>query len=987
MMKKIGLVTLVLAFCYSCSTKNPVLNGESQYETFNPDGVPFVVADSLWDVDMRGNHRAVVHVAQDSSAVQVYLPWRRADLRANEKQILVEEASTGDLIDKVDISYLNNESGLIQFDSKGQGNYYIYYLPYKFRKGWDDARYYVWDDYLKLADTPDSINHNPSGSTMNQAKVLRFESRTKFDYLTSMGLIATQKETDSIKQISQKDLIVFTEDRAFPIRLTKHLPAKWAKQIPSSDFTGQASKNEYYVWQYGIWAADNDLQDIKIEFSDLINGSNVIKAQDITCFNLEGINWNGDSLHLTVNIPKGKLQAMWCGVQIPENATTGLYKGKVNISANNIIPQSYDVEIHVDDTYLADKGDSELWRHSRLRWLNSTIGADNKVVSPYDSIRVTDNQIYATEKNVKLAPDGLLSSIKVGNNEVLQYPIELIVESNSERLNFNPACTPVKSLGEGQASWSAQGSAKGVKYTCEAIMEYDGYINFKIHISSDHQVKLKDIQLKTGYMPSSSEYFMGLGFAGGFNPQKYTWDWKGPWDSYWIGSDKSGLHVEFRGGKYHGPLLNDYKPAPPTSWYNAGKGKIQLENNEVIASVGDTTLDSKGIDLEFALLITPVKPVNTKKHFNERYFHAESSDFNKAAAEGANIANIHHSRKLNPVINYPFIVRDSLIEFINEQHQSDRKVKLYYTIRELSNYVKEIHALKSLNHEIFAEGVGYGTPWHMEHLIEDYRPAWYTELPGQEADAALVLSGFSRWINYYLEGLRWMFENYQIDGIYMDDVSFDRTVMKRIRRIITKYRPDAIIDLHSNTDYSRGPANQYTDFFPYLDRLWFGEHFWYDKMTPDQWFVQFSGIPFGQMSEMLQDGGNRYLGMVYGATARHSYGQYSPAPVWKLWSDFGIDDAKMLGYWDINSPVKTDQNNVKVTAYVKSDKILLSLGNFDTINHKVKLKIDWSKLGLDKTNVKIIAPYIEDFQENRIYNLDDDFEIETKKGLLLEIKY
>lgn len=95
----------------------------------------------------------------------------------------------------------------------------------------------------------------------------------------------------------------------------------------------------------------------------------------------------------------------------------------------------------------------------------------------------------------------------------------------------------------------------------------------------------------------------------------------------------------------------------------------------------------------------------------------------------------------------------------------------------------------------------------------------------------------------------------------------------------------------------------------------------------------------------------------------------------------------MLGYWDINSPVKTDQNNVKVTAYVKSDKILLSLGNFDTINHKVKLKIDWSKLGLDKTNVKIIAPYIEDFQENRIYNLDDDFEIETKKGLLLEIKY
>lgn len=79
-------------------------------------------------------------------------------------------------------------------------------------------------------------------------------------------------------------------------------------------------------------------------------------------------------------------------------------------------------------------------------------------------------------------------------------------------------------------------------------------------------------------------------------------------------------------------------------------------------------------------------------------------------------------------------------------------MKLYYTIRELTNYATEIYALKSLNHEIFVAGVGYGLPWHCEHLIDDYKAAWYTELPGQHSDAALVLNGFSRWINYYLEG-------------------------------------------------------------------------------------------------------------------------------------------------------------------------------------------------------------------------------------------
>ena len=121
--------------------------------------------------------------------------------------------------------------------------------------------------------------------------------------------------------------------------------------------------------------------------------------------------------------------------------------------------------------------------------------------------------------------------------------------------------------------------------------------------------------------------------------------------------------------------------------------------------------------------------MNSAKHFSERYYHAPHTGFDKAAEEGANIVNIHHAQKLNPVINYPFIVQDSLKAFIKHEHEFGRKVKLYYTIRELTNYTTEIYALKSLNHEILAGGVGYGLPWHCEHLIDDYRPAWYTELP------------------------------------------------------------------------------------------------------------------------------------------------------------------------------------------------------------------------------------------------------------------
>ena len=306
-------------------------------------------------------------------------------------------------------------------------------------------------------------------------------------------------------------------------------------------------------------------------------------------------------------------------------------------------------------------------------------------------------------------------------------------------------------------------------------------------------------------------------------------------------------------------------------------------------------------------------------------------------------------------------------------------------MRELSNYAYEIYALKSLGHEILAGGVGYGTPWHHEHLIDDYAPAWYSELPNHTADAALVMTSFSRWINYYLEGLRYMFDNYGIDGIYMDDVSFDRPVMKRMRRIMDAHHPEALIDLHSHRDYSNGPAQQYTGFFPYIDRLWFGEGFSYVKMTPDEWFVTFSGIPFGLTSDMLEQGGNPWLGMVYGATSRHSAG-FNPAPMWKLWREWGIDSSKMIGYWDDKPVVECSHPEVKATAFVKDDGLLIAVGNFSWKKQNVTLKIDWEALGLKEQEVEIYMPEIEEFQSAQKLTPTSRISIDVKRGVVVLVK-
>lgn len=986
-------VFIVFSSCQSSGRKTEGYDGESLYESYAPDGVPWVVAEQPWVADMHGNHRVVVEVeGEKTKTVLAELMWRRPDLRPETKKILVEDATTGATIKNVLVEELTAEKGSIVFETTPSKKYYIYYLPYKYRKGWNDARYgEPWNDYLVPEYDAEQtwLAKLPADKTkLPKASIKRFESRSKFDAFTPMGTIATKEETSKLRDKHSENPVLFVEDRAFPIRLKDQLPVRWIETGASSDFKGAALRNEYYVWQVGVWAAHNDLQNVKLTFSDFKNGDDIIKHEEFTCFNQEGTNWDGNPITFNVDVSKDKVQALWCGVQIPDNAKPGKYRGTVTLTANNTSAQDIAVEINVKNMTLADKGDGELWRHARLRWLNSTIGEDNLPVEPYDAMTVEGNKIGATGKLLKINNNGLPQAITIKSYEVLAAPMNFVVETKKGQVIFNGDNLKISKEADGLVKWESASVQEGIKFNCLAYMEYDGYIRYNLKVSSSTDIAINDIKLVTEYSSYASEYFMGVGFKGGYRPITHAWDWKGPWDSYWMGNAKAGLHVEYRGGTYHGPLINDYKPDPSPVWSNAGKGKIEVSgakglNARVVASTGSTVLSSEDKDFEFALLITPMKELNPSKHFSERYYHADSKGFDEAAKEGANIANIHHAQSLNPMINYPFVVQDSLIQFIQKEHKENRKVKIYYTIRELTNYVEEIYALRSLNNEIFADGVGYGLPWHCEHLIDNYRPAWYTELPNETSDAALVLSGFSRWINYYLEGLRWMYDNYDLDGIYMDDVSFDRTVMKRMRKISSKYKPTALVDLHSNTDYSIGPMNQYADFFPYVDRLWFGEHFKYDQMTTDEWFVTFSGIPFGQMSEMLQDGGNRFLGMVYGTTARHSYGEFSPAPVWKLWKEFGIQNAKMLGYWDDKCPVRTSQLNVKATAYVQKDQVLIALGNFDSSDKTINLNIDWKALGMKQSEYELTAPAVENFQEAKTFAFNEPIAVKSKGGMLL----
>jgi hypothetical protein len=173
-----------------------------------------------------------------------------------------------------------------------------------------------------------------------------------------------------------------------------------------------------------------------------------------------------------------------------------------------------------------------------------------------------------------------------------------------------------------------------------------------------------------------------------------------------------------------------------------------------------------------------------------------------------------------------------------------------------------------------------------------------------------------------------------------------------------------VIDLHSANQFNKNDgfinsAMLYMEHFPYMSRLWFGEYFDYGQ-PDDYWMTEVSGLPFGLMGEMLQDGGHPYRGLLFGMTSR-LYGTTDPRPVWALMNDFGIAESRMRGYWLKDTPVRTGNPRVLATTYVRPNLALIALASWSDRDETVALDLNLPALGLSGP-VRVYAPAVPGLQ-------------------------
>lgn len=972
--------------------------------------VKYTDGNDSWNPNLLGNHRVIVNFSGTGNIAKTTIEWRRRDEKPELKKVIVQDAAGKEVLN-VKTENINRENGTIYFEPiSGKGTYYVYYMPYID----EGTANYPKGIYAKAENKADAqwISKIKTGLKDN-CTVTEIQSINAFNSFYPMEIIATAAETSAIiAKNSGSTFLVFPEDRLHSIRMKNDLPQRWIEKGVQNNFSDTAKKGEYLAFQLGVYAL-TDLKNVKISFTNLVSATGAtIEGKDISCINTDGTKYDGTPFTNTVSVSKGKIQAMWCGIDVPQTAAAGNYTGKATVTADGK-STAITLQITVTNEVTKNGGIDSPEKMTRLKWLNSTLAQENTVIAPYTPLVVKDAEISLLGRKVVLGTNGFptqiqtfftpeMTTVTTKANDILSAPItfHFVDATGKESLQWKNNGLKFTKKEAGTVAWESTSTSKSVQMDVNAAIEFDGFLHYTVKVTALEDASFNDINFQLPMQPTSAKYMMGLGQKGGDRPASFDWKWDVAHknqDGAWIGAVNSGLQFSLRDEKYSRPLnTNFYLQKPlllPTSWGNENKGGITITPNQksVLVNAYSGARNMKKGDVlyyNFTLLITPFHTINTDFQWDNKFYH-KYSPIDSIAQTGATVINIHHANAINPYINYPFIEFKKMKNYIDEAHQKGLKVKIYNTVREVSNKAYETFALKSLGHEIYSPGKGGGFSWLQEHVGDDYIAAWFVP---EIKDAAIVNSGMNRWHNYYVEGMNWLTQNVGIDGIYLDDVAFDRITMKRIKRVLTKDGHPGIIDLHSANQYNKSDgfnnsANLYMEHFPYINKLWFGEYFDYEKGQPDFFLTEVSGIPFGLMGEMLQDGGNPWRGMVYGMTNRLPWSNNAdPRNIWKLWDSFGIKGSEMIGYWSENCPVKTNNDKVLATVYKKNGTALISIASWADSDVNVKLNIDWKKLGINPAKATITAPEVINFQPAKTFTAKDEIPVAKGKGWLLIVK-
>ena len=918
-------------------------------------------------------NRVVFSVAARGEVARGEAYWRRSDLSIRLQGLKLLSAATGEEISEARVVVYDRERVVVEFNPvSGSGEYQLYF----------GAR------EPSLFDPPATWLEKAEAAAPVAAKAERIEARCALDSFYPMETIPLAAERKAfLARFPGAPFLVFPQDRDQSIKMLYDVPVSWLVRDPAAPFVLDADRNEYRVFQLGVWACRSALAGVDVAFTDFTDeaGAQRLRAERFQCLTLRSRIESAYTVRPSgsLPVPQGPVRALWCGIDLPGDVVPGEYRGTVTVRPPDHRPVDVPVLLRISDFFAEERGDHDLWRLSRLRWLESDIGLSGEVFEPYTPLvcSKTDQTVSTWGHELKLDALGLPEGIQYRGDDILDGPLVLSDATDTGSLAWDAEPVAFSEIAGDRVAWTGRARSQGMALQVDGSIEFDGCIVIAIQLTADDDTTVDDLSLALPWKKECASLAAGMGFRGRregnrlwrsipratscFNP------------ALWMGSVERGLGWITWGT---GPWEDASRMDAATVQEGDAAVELRLHFGSHQIAAGHPW------QLRFALRPTPVKPVDPR-HWHFRYLHRgggfmagdddtpqsyladDARRLDELVDLGVERLNLHDW--WGPSFNYPWQWDrpDNLSRLTAEAHRRGIFVKVYNSGRELSTLAPEFWALVyegaqyRFPDEIAPEPGGiYQDAWHENHLPDGLPQGW----PRLHADLgnehAVPVSNATRIGNFYLESIRYMTEHFGTDGAYWDGADGPtlghREMAKRLWTIFRQANPNAAIDVHHGTTLLSSSITDHMLVLPFIDSIWHGEGYPYDAFDPWSWLVEVSGLPFGIPSEMLS--GEQYLdrGMLFGIWPRMGWGAGTEKQqkLWAFFDRFGIERAQMLGWWLPDNGVTADRPDSYVTAFAHpTNGVLLVVATWHpALQHWVGDTIDIS-LALDRDLLRLPA--------------------------------
>lgn len=767
---------------------------------------------------------------------------------------------------------------------------------------------------------------------------------------------------------------------------------------PAKEFDFRASRHEYYVVQL-LMDPEYDSRAVSVTTGALENaagGKAVERA--VTCFNAGGVSASGEKFTRKLSVSAGVMQPLFFGFDL-SRADIGKYYTVVSVGNVKL-----KLNFAVDDELVFSQGTEDGRTRARIKWLNSTLCADKKIVKGFEAISLEKNAIGFTGKRALLGNDGLIENVesRFGESnaltdevqqELFYRPMEFLAAG--QKFKYNKLKIAARA---GAATLTADGRSEKLRIDVTAEAAYEGVFRYEIKLTADSDVIVEDVCLKAYF--KAADYFAGFGREGGrFTDNVEYKRTSGVYsDAFYIGDVNCGARISFNADKNAcAPAYGrfSYAARKEDEWDNFGKGGVRVtrtdDGAEFTAYTGKTIFaagDSK--TYRFTVHLTPFKPLNLADAFVNRFAEDRiAANYGemlaRVEADGMKYLDLQYGGELNRCINSPFDGIEALKELALEAHKRKIGLAIAYTPGEIAADSVEACVYHSLGDEALLR-----MPVSDSEYSSCVQPCVKGAGGDNDASTLLTVPG-SRAENYFVEGANYLIDNADLNAISMRNPSFTRATAERLAKCVKRKRGvKGLVELGFNNRFDAGNGyasalNAYAETLPFVDKLYAED---YDvERSADYVLAEASGIPYGLCADSRFDAGI-CRSLIFGMLPRYGEEEETSAALAdlnKIMLGFGIEKAEMKGYWDSSNPVRVDTPTVRCTSFIKGGDMLVAIYNENAKSTRFEIGIE-NKLGFTTVGKRVYAPEISGLQKKKRVNFNKPLRLPGRRGMIVLVR-